>query len=186
MMVGATGPDEDKWLSPVQALTHYIPSAELCPLAKSRETFKRGTECVSRYGFRIGNIGFLLAPEKLSEVVGDVRIHPIPTTPIWFSGLINLRGNLVPIFDLGELFGIDKKEGKRLNLLVVDRGPKAIGVPIEGLPHTVPTARRLGQLPPLPPILQDLARVAYVHEKNIWLEFDFERLFRAIGALMVD
>lgn len=186
MVSGANGPGENKWLSPAQALTHFIPSPEMRPLADSREDSRRGTVCSSRYGFRVGNIGFALAPEKLSEVVGDAPIHPILTMPAWFSGLINLRGNLVPVFDLGKLLGIDEEQDKRLALLVVDRGDRAVGIPIKGLPQTIPTVRRLRQLPPLPPILQGHARVAYAHEQDIWLELDFERLFKAVGAQMLD
>lgn len=183
-MSGANGTVEKKWLNPVEALTQFTPSLDMHQPAEGREQPKRRDLRSARYGFRVGNVGLLLAPEKLSEVVSDALVHPIPTTPVWFSGLINLRGNLVPVFDLGRLLGVDEKQGKKKAVLVVDRGDKAVGIPIKGLPETIPPVERLQQLPPLPAILRDHVRMAYMHQRTIWLEFDFEGLFKAIGAEM--
>lgn len=183
---GATGLGEKKWLSPVQALTHFIRSPQVCDLTESSGDASGCSASCIRYGFRVGNIGLLLPADKLSEVIGDAVIHPIPTTPAWFSGLINLRGNLISVFDLVRLFGIDQEQDKRQFLLIVDRGDKAVGIPIKELPQAVPMGRRLGQLPALPSILRPHTRLAYVHEKDIWLDFDFEGLFSAVGIQMLD
>ena len=56
-----------------------------------------------RFGFRVGSIGLLVPAGMLSELVDDTEVYPLPTTPAWFHGLINLRGGLVPVFDSEEV-----------------------------------------------------------------------------------
>ncbi len=163
------------WLTPTVALTRFIPPA---PAATGGEAV--GTR-PSRFGFLIGNIGLLLAPEALSEVIEETVIHPIPNTPPWFSGMINLRGNLVPVFDLKTLFGFPDKLGDTRRLLVVDKGDKAVAIRIDGLPRALAPDRCARQLPPLPPVLTKHVRKAYILEREIWLEFDFEAFFTMVG-----
>lgn len=191
---GGPGPEQGaqrKWLSPTQALTRFAFAAPIDgPANRDDRSEARRSEAryasSPRYGFRVGSIGLLLAPDKLSEVVVDQDVYPIPTTPIWFSGLINLRGNLVPVFDLKRLFGMEEDAGRRPSLLVVDRGDKAVATPLDTLPQAICTDHPLRQLPPVPSLLQDHVRAAYVQGNDVWLDFDFDQLFEAVGARMLD
>lgn len=40
------------------------------------------------------------------EIIGYTTITTVPTTPVWIRGVINLRGNVVPIVDLAVKFGL--------------------------------------------------------------------------------
>jgi len=124
----------------------------------------------------------MLVPSgTLSELTENTEVYSLPTTPAWFKGLINLRGALVPVFDLKGLFGTDDQNGDKPNLLVLNAGAEAVGVFIDGLPVTVDTSKRLPQAPPLPAILRDHSQAVYVRGHEIWVEFDFEGLFQAVG-----
>ncbi len=163
------------WLTPIAALTRFTLPAQSAAGAEA------GTG-PSRFGFLIGNIGLLLEPESLSEVIEETLIHPIPNTPPWFSGMINLRGNLVPVFDLKVLFGLRDEHNETRRLLVVDKGNKAVAIRIDGLPKAFVPERCAKQLPPLPQALKEHVQKVYIHEEEIWLEFDFEAFFTAVGA----
>ncbi|HEY2703605.1 MAG TPA: chemotaxis protein CheW [Candidatus Dormibacteraeota bacterium] len=39
------------------------------------------------------------------EVVSDPHPTPVPTAPAWIRGLLNVRGDIVPLLDLGVLLG---------------------------------------------------------------------------------
>ncbi len=72
-----------------------------------------------RHGFWIGNIGLLLPHKMISEVSEGLAICRLPNTPHWMSGMSNLRGEMVPVFDLSLLLNIQtEKETKRKQLFL--------------------------------------------------------------------
>jgi len=167
---------EQPWLSPASALSRYTPAKDTST-GGSRPAIRQ-----VRYGFRVGDIGLVIDRNKASEIVDDVPVRAIPNTPLWLSGLINLRGNLVPVFDLKALFGIAREQSEKRWMLIVDKGDKAIALPVEGLPRIVDIGQRSAQLPPTPEPLRPHVHAAYVDRGEVWVDFDFEGLFKALGA----
>ncbi len=163
------------WLSPSEALTRFVPGEQ------TRRTEARKVAPI-RFGFRVGDIGLLVPAGMISELVEELEIYPLPTTPIWFPGLINLRGGLVPVFDLKKLFNLEDPGGEKPNLLVLDAGAGAVGVFVDGLPLTIDTGERVKQIPPLPEILRTHSQAVYMRERDIWVDFDFDGFFRAAGS----
>ena len=49
------------------------------------------------YGIRI---------PKVKEIIGMMRITPVPQTPEYVKGVINLRGKVIPVIDLRTRFGM--------------------------------------------------------------------------------
>lgn len=165
-----------EWFSPTVALTRFAPPKLIDSVSSDSSTIPL------RFGFLIGDIGFLLAPGKHSELVADTVSYPVPNTPPWFEGLINLRGNLIPVFDLKRLFGSQAKGHERRRLLVVDKGNKTVALFIDGFPQALKVHHQPGQPPPLPPILREHVNKIYVHEHSMWLDLDFEGFFTTLGA----
>lgn len=163
------------WLSPGEALTRFVPT---------KGTQHQGARAVApiRFGFQVGNIGLLVPAGMLSELVDDTEAYPLPTSQTWFHGLINLRGGLVPVFNLKKLFGIQDQGGDKPNVLVLGEGAGAVGVLIDGMPLTIDIGRKLPQSPPLPAILREHSQAVYLQGQDIWVEFDFDGFFRAAGS----
>jgi purine-binding chemotaxis protein CheW len=58
---------------------------------------------------------------KVKELMGMTSITPIPQTPEYIRGVINLRGQIIPIIDLRLIFGLQFKEyTKRTSIMVVE------------------------------------------------------------------
>ncbi|MEN8719322.1 MAG: chemotaxis protein CheW [Oceanococcaceae bacterium] len=55
----------------------------------------------SGIGFRIGTQRFLAPQSQVAEVLSPPRITLVPNAPPWLRGLANLRGTVVPLYDLG-------------------------------------------------------------------------------------
>lgn len=175
---GVSSEVEGPWLSPSEALTRFVP----CEMEEAGDN--RAITQV-RFGARIGDIGMLVPQGMLSELVEDAKIYPLPTTPHWFRGLINLRGSLVPIFDLKALFDMQDQKVKTTKLLVLNSGEEAVGILIDDLPVTLEAIRRLEQLPKLPSVLREYSQEVYVRDEEVWVEFDFDGFFQAAGSLSV-
>jgi purine-binding chemotaxis protein CheW len=60
---------------------------------------------------------FSLGPEeygleilKVREIIGHMAITAVPQTPGYVKGVINLRGQVIPVVDIRTLFGMEPKE----------------------------------------------------------------------------
>jgi twitching motility protein PilI len=169
---GASREVSSPWLSPSEALTRFVPQG-------SEQDGKAQSDVLVRFGARVGDIGLLLPTGMLSEVVENTNIYPLPTTPPCFLGLINLRGSLIPTYNLKTLFEMPDQDVANCNLLVLNTGAAAVGIQIDGLPMTLDVSASMQQSPMLPPVLQGCCLAVYVQDGRVWVEFDFDGLFRA-------
>lgn len=75
---------------------------------------------------------------KVREIIGMLDITPIPQTPDYVKGVINLRGRVIPVIDLRLKFGLPPMEyGERTCIIVVDvksgQGPMQMGVVVDAV-----------------------------------------------------
>jgi purine-binding chemotaxis protein CheW len=77
------------------------------------------TETRQYLTFKLGNEIFSLDVAKVREVLDLTPITEIPRTPDFMSGVINLRGSVVPVVDLRLCFGMSKTENTRNTCIVV-------------------------------------------------------------------
>jgi purine-binding chemotaxis protein CheW len=56
---------------------------------------------------------------KVKEIVGMIRITPIPQTPDFVMGVVNLRGKVIPVVDLRLRFGMDAAEYTERTCIIV-------------------------------------------------------------------
>ena len=71
---------------------------------------------------------FMLAGEeygvdilRVQEIKGWDSVTPIPNTPDYIRGVINLRGTIVPIIDLRSRFGLETVEYSQVTVVIVLR-----------------------------------------------------------------
>jgi purine-binding chemotaxis protein CheW len=76
------------------------------------------TETRQYLTFRLGDEVFAIDVAKVREVLDFTSITKIPRTPDFMSGVINLRGNVVPVVDLRLCFEMSKTE-KTVNTCIV-------------------------------------------------------------------
>lgn len=167
--------DERRWLTPSEALTRFAPSGDLAVATSPSEDTR------VRFGFRIGGLRLLIEQDSTSEIVEQGAIHSIPTTPPWLVGLMNLRGNLVPVFDLHRLLEISADSRKKRMVLMLDKDEDAVAILIEGFPEALTEARLLQRLPPLPKTLENHIKGAYAKENKVWLEFEHKGFFKTMA-----
>jgi purine-binding chemotaxis protein CheW len=77
------------------------------------------TETRQYLTFKLGNEVFGIDVAKVREVLDFTSITAIPRTPEFMSGVINLRGSVVPVVDLRLCFKMSKTERTRNTCIVV-------------------------------------------------------------------
>ncbi|HET8705939.1 MAG TPA: chemotaxis protein CheW, partial [Pseudomonadales bacterium] len=69
---------------------------------------------------------------------GWEKVTPIPNAPSHVKGVINLRGNIVPIIDLRQRFGMDQVEFSPITVVIVlkvetAQGSKVMGIVVDAV-----------------------------------------------------
>lgn len=170
---------EADWLPPAAALAYFEPppGAHIVAARHARIEEKR-----VRYGFRVGGMGLLINPDAGSEVLPMPATAILPGAPPGFVGLINLRGNLAPLYDMRMLLGVPPQAGRQALALVLGQGDDAVGFIIEEHPAPLTRLNPLNDFPALPDTLARYVPAAYTQDGEIWLEFDHHSFFADICA----
>lgn len=69
--------------------------------------------------FRLGEETFAVDVSEVKEIIDDVKLTKIPQTPEYFSGVINLRGSVLPVINLRTKFGMPFTEVTKDTCIVV-------------------------------------------------------------------
>ncbi|GMQ95568.1 MAG: hypothetical protein BMS9Abin14_015 [Gammaproteobacteria bacterium] len=172
-------------LSPTVALTRYFvtPDQEH-GLSETAD----GTAQVQRYGFRIGACRLVHDLALAVELIELPRCYSLPTCSAWFSGLVNLRGNLVPVFDLKSLLGGTGPAGGRQMLLVIGTGERAAALIIDGTPDhiSIDAGSRIDQPDYVPEVLRDHLQGAYEYAGETWYQANYEGLFESLARRIAE
>ncbi|MDD5273049.1 MAG: chemotaxis protein CheW [Methylovulum sp.] len=133
-------------------------------------------------GFHVGSLGFLLPLSLHCEVIGQLPVSPLPKVEPWFSGLLNMRGTIVPVVDLRLLLNETAPPPKKRYLFSIDRGEKTMALWIDGYPQMLPNIGvAMPAPPPLPDLLKPCITQAYWQDGQIWLQASFAPLFKTLG-----
>jgi chemotaxis signal transduction protein len=161
-----------RWMAPTAALTQLRAPVE----SESGGHLER--EELARYGFRVGSLGLLIPPRVNSEALKYVKPARLPRTAAGLLGIINLRGTLVPVFELLEMFGLtDRDRNAQRSILVLGKGADAVGVLIDGFPVALQKLSLLRTLPQLPAALERHVSAGYATGDSVWLDFDHGSFF---------
>src|SRR5208283_2350264 len=76
------------------------------------------TETTQYLTFELEDEVFALDISKVREVLDFTTVTKVPRTPEFMRGVINLRGNVVPVVDMRLKFGMSKTE-KTVNTCII-------------------------------------------------------------------
>jgi purine-binding chemotaxis protein CheW len=71
--------------------------------------------------FFLGAEEYGIAILKVREIIGIVPVTPVPGTPAFMQGVINLRGKIIPVIDLRAKFGMPTQAASRETCIIVVR-----------------------------------------------------------------
>jgi len=81
---------------------------------------------------RIGEDTYAIAVDLLTEIIIPQRIFPVPTTPPHVLGVINLRGNIVPIVDIRSALSLPSQSGAG-QIAIVKFGSITLGIVVDNV-----------------------------------------------------
>ena len=80
-------------------------------VAESSESLRKSADKAGKcLTFALGSEEYGLEILKVREIIGYMDITQVPQTPGYVTGVINLRGQVIPVVDLRAKFGMDSCE----------------------------------------------------------------------------
>lgn len=98
--------------------------------------------------FNLGQEEYGIPLLSVKEVIGLPPITPVPQTPSYFLGIINLRGQVITVMDLRTKLGIKSKESQETAVIICDLMPNSIGVVVDSINSVIaPMEEQLSERP---------------------------------------
>ncbi|OLS59967.1 chemotaxis protein CheW [Pseudomonas putida] len=78
-------------------------------------------DAIQHLSFRVREAGYALPIALVREIIEYTELTRVPMMPAYIHGVINLRGNVVPVLDLAARFGMSLTEpGKRTCIVIIE------------------------------------------------------------------
>jgi len=89
-------------------------------------------------GFRVGDQAFCIDITSVLEIRGWTPATPLPEAPPYMTGVVNLRGTVLPIIDLAARLGLPTSEPSARHAIMVARcGGRTVGLLVEAVSEIV-------------------------------------------------
>jgi purine-binding chemotaxis protein CheW len=84
--------------------------------------------------FTLGQEEYGVEILKVQEIKGYSAITPIPNTPAYLKGVMNLRGTIIPVVDLRTKFAMAEAAYNQFTVIIVlTVGPKVMGLIVDAV-----------------------------------------------------
>ena len=92
--------------------------------------------------FFLGREEYGISILKVKEIIGMIQVTPIPQTPAYVKGVINLRGKVIPVIDLRLRFGMNSIDYTDRTCIVVveidsNSGSLHIGIVVDSVSEVI-------------------------------------------------
>jgi purine-binding chemotaxis protein CheW len=82
--------------------------------------------------FEIGKNVYAINIQFVRDIIGFQDITAVPEIPEYLKGIINLRGQIIPVMDVRERFGIDQIEyHARTCIIVTENKKRTVGLIVD-------------------------------------------------------
>jgi chemotaxis signal transduction protein len=136
----------------------------------------------TRYGYTTAKMNFLVPEHMVSEVIQSPNIFNLPNSPSWIEGLINVRGNIIPVMNI-EKFSKEISSDQLGNVLVLNKSinEPAIAVIIDDLPSALEINDSETSIRHYPSTLQNFINNGFSQNNLDWIELDIQALFKSLA-----
>src|SRR4051794_17371746 len=82
--------------------------------------------------FEVGGQRYGLPAADVQELLRAVAVVPLPRAPVVVKGVINLRGRVVPVFDIRSRFRLPPRDvAPADHLVVAQAGPRLVALHVD-------------------------------------------------------
>lgn len=87
--------------------------------------------------FKLGDESYALPLLDVKEVIAMPEVTPIPQSPTYFLGIMNLRGQVISVMDLRAKLGIKYDKNESVTVIICEFASFQIGVVVNSVENVV-------------------------------------------------
>ena len=153
-------------------------------------SFEDGVEKGAEHSFKhhlsvqVGPENFAVPISKVRRLVCDVDVVPLPGAPAHLMGIINLRGEVITVYDLPGIFGYRLDPGAHNNVVVMKGLSFEAGLAVSDIGKLVELDPDPAGASPssVPNHLRQVVRGTTYRDNRLYLFPDFTQLFIQLDA----
>jgi purine-binding chemotaxis protein CheW len=108
-------------------------------LARSSEEDETSGETIGMVVLAVGEERYGVEVQDVQEIEPLDKITPIPGTPAFWTGVVNLRGSMYPVLDIERYLGLPASEGVASpKVALVTRNGMSVGLLVDEVPEIRP------------------------------------------------
>jgi purine-binding chemotaxis protein CheW len=141
-------------------------------------------ESVQLVSFKLADEEYAVEIHHLQEIIRLLKITPVPQVPDFVLGIINIRGELIPVFDLRKKFGLAESAPTTQTKIVIVRAAEAvISFIVDKVIDTIKIDRR--HIDPSPNVKMEMERDCVsgvgILDKRMVIVLDIEKVHSHIN-----
>ena len=110
---------------------------------------KQDAELIQLVTFSIGEEEFGVDILKVQEIIRIMEITKVPKAPQFVEGVINLRGNVIPVIDLRKRFGLETREhDSQTRIIVIEINKMIVGFVVDSVSEVLRIPENTVEPPP--------------------------------------
>ena len=137
---------------------------------------------VQLVSFKLADENYALPILDVREVIRLAEITPVPNAPGFVEGVINLRGQIIPVVDLRRRFNLPPQEhGEDTRIMVTEIGGHVVGLVIDQVNQVIRV--NADSIAPPPGLVSQgigseyLKGITYLEDKQMVILVDLHRAF---------
>ncbi len=111
--------------------------------ADAQSNFSTGdTDVVQLTAFRVGTEEYVVDIMRVREIIRPVPVTKVRKGPKYVEGVINLRGEVIPVVDLRRRFDLPVQEHESRKIIILLVEGRTIGLIVDGVTEVARIPRR--------------------------------------------
>lgn len=132
--------------------------------------------------FTIDSCRFAFNVAEVFEIRSFSRVTPVPFASEWIFGVINLRGSIVPVYDLRSRYGISGKPHAQSRILITEKEGVYRGFLVDSVDRILETSEKIRPVPDSGSPIQEIAEGLIRHLDTDIILLSLERIFISLGG----
>lgn len=88
--------------------------------------------------FLLADVTYALPVEAVKEIRAFTSVTPVPGAPAHVRGVMNLRGQVIPVMDLRARFGLPEREYDRFTVVIlIHTGARVVGMVVDAVSDVI-------------------------------------------------
>lgn len=165
--------------------TQEVVEEEVAKTPEDQKPTEEAKELVQLVVFELDEEEYAVEISEIREILRKPNVTPVPNSPNFIEGIINVRGKIVVVMDMEERFNLEREsERKSLHVILTEIGDNTFGAIVDEVTEVLRVPKE--SIEAAPAIISEKINADYVKgiavmENRLVILLDFTKVFEEKG-----